>query len=206
MKTCPKCGSENPDNFKFCGQCGEPLKEVHLCPNCGKEVPNEAAFCPNCGASMNKGISPKVTVVWDLYEDNTLDLDDIKILYSKGYNIEAEVIPSDDADSPGMSSCISIDFMMGRFSGIDYRHPNSQVALLCGINPEVKFHWFRTDEETGRMIHTHGCYDNRGQAISDEEWWRKYGDMFYNDVEPYRQRLKDFFGFDIIEDKYWEEK
>lgn len=25
MKTCPKCGSPNPENAKFCGRCGAPL-------------------------------------------------------------------------------------------------------------------------------------------------------------------------------------
>lgn len=203
---CFKCGTENPDNFKYCGHCGEPLKETHLCPNCGSDVPSEATFCPNCGASIYKEVLPQIDVIWDLDEDNILDLDRIKIIYSKGYDIEAEILPNEEADSRKRTSCLSIEFMMGRLSGIEYIHPNSQVALRCGIAHEFKFHLFRASEETGRILHSHVCYDNTDSAIDDDEWWKKYGDMFYKDVEPYRQRLKEFFGFDIIEDRYWEEK
>src|SRR5437773_8282011 len=27
MATCPQCGQENPDGFRFCGSCGAPLGE-----------------------------------------------------------------------------------------------------------------------------------------------------------------------------------
>src|ERR687884_1659927 len=28
MRTCPVCGTENPDAFRFCGQCGTPLLQA----------------------------------------------------------------------------------------------------------------------------------------------------------------------------------
>src|SRR5256885_14335582 len=28
MRTCPVCGTENPDVFRFCGQCGTPLHQA----------------------------------------------------------------------------------------------------------------------------------------------------------------------------------
>src|SRR2546429_7339203 len=28
MQTCPVCGTENPDVFRFCGQCGTPLHQA----------------------------------------------------------------------------------------------------------------------------------------------------------------------------------
>src|SRR5919204_6780245 len=28
MPTCPNCGTDNPDGFRFCGQCGTPLAET----------------------------------------------------------------------------------------------------------------------------------------------------------------------------------
>ena len=28
MESCPKCGEENPEDARFCGRCGEPLRKV----------------------------------------------------------------------------------------------------------------------------------------------------------------------------------
>lgn len=48
---CPKCGAENPENSKFCGQCGSLLEQKCRC-SCGAELPAEALFCPECGMSI----------------------------------------------------------------------------------------------------------------------------------------------------------
>lgn len=48
---CPKCGSELPENAKFCLNCGERIPtddDTVICPDCGKRVP-KAKFCPECG-------------------------------------------------------------------------------------------------------------------------------------------------------------
>lgn len=52
---CPKCGAENPENNKFCSQCGSPLEQKHLC-SCGAELPEGALFCPECGLAL-KGVT-----------------------------------------------------------------------------------------------------------------------------------------------------
>lgn len=47
---CANCGSELPENAKFCLNCGEkviPAGSV-ICPACGKAVP-KGKFCPECG-------------------------------------------------------------------------------------------------------------------------------------------------------------
>ena len=48
---CSKCGFENPDSFKFCGQCGAKL-EVNKCHNCGTSLPSYGTFCPECGTRV----------------------------------------------------------------------------------------------------------------------------------------------------------
>ncbi len=47
---CPKCGFESPPNFKFCGECGEKLKNI--CSECGFDNPPNFKFCGECGAKL----------------------------------------------------------------------------------------------------------------------------------------------------------
>ncbi|HEY9700397.1 MAG TPA: serine/threonine phosphatase [Trichocoleus sp.] len=50
MLICPECLFENPDNNKFCQQCGVSLVE-QTCPSCGFSVPFTLAQCPQCHAA-----------------------------------------------------------------------------------------------------------------------------------------------------------
>lgn len=44
---CPRCQTDNPDNAKFCLNCGSPLSLN--CTHCGTTLPAGAKFCLNCG-------------------------------------------------------------------------------------------------------------------------------------------------------------
>src|SRR5208282_4357035 len=47
---CSKCGFENPDGMKFCGQCTEPL--ALICPKCHFQNPQGFKFCGQCTAPL----------------------------------------------------------------------------------------------------------------------------------------------------------
>ena len=47
---CSKCGFENPEGMKFCGECGTKM-EV-LCPSCDSPNPPQFKFCGKCGQSL----------------------------------------------------------------------------------------------------------------------------------------------------------
>ena len=49
---CSKCGMQNPDSNKFCGQCGTKLEVNNKCPKCGTTFPYEGIFCPECGTRV----------------------------------------------------------------------------------------------------------------------------------------------------------
>src|SRR5258708_263148 len=48
---CGKCGFENPEGTKFCGQCTTPL--ALICPKCRFENPPGFKFCGQCTAPLS---------------------------------------------------------------------------------------------------------------------------------------------------------
>jgi class 3 adenylate cyclase len=48
---CSKCGSDNPSDKKFCGDCGMPLS--NRCRKCGVVNPPGKRFCGDCGAELS---------------------------------------------------------------------------------------------------------------------------------------------------------
>lgn len=53
MIKCPNCGKRNPNDNKFCGECGTNLSEAEMqCPNCEKIHKDGEKFCTNCGTKL----------------------------------------------------------------------------------------------------------------------------------------------------------
>jgi hypothetical protein len=50
--TCPSCRQANPQNAKFCLQCGNRFETQIKCTKCGTELPGEARFCISCGEAI----------------------------------------------------------------------------------------------------------------------------------------------------------
>jgi hypothetical protein len=44
---CSECNSENPDDSKYCLECGKKLELA--CSHCGKMLPLSVKFCNECG-------------------------------------------------------------------------------------------------------------------------------------------------------------
>ncbi len=51
MAKCVSCGTENPQNAKFCLSCGSPLEKK--CTKCGEFTIMSAKFCPFCGSQFD---------------------------------------------------------------------------------------------------------------------------------------------------------
>ncbi len=47
---CASCGTENPADKRFCGDCGAPLSSG--CPSCGANNPPGKRFCGDCGTAL----------------------------------------------------------------------------------------------------------------------------------------------------------
>src|SRR5712691_656352 len=55
---CSNCGSENPSDRKFCGQCGAQF--LLRCSQCGKENVPPFRFCGECGAALDIAVGIKI--------------------------------------------------------------------------------------------------------------------------------------------------
>ena len=53
---CPKCQTENPENLKFCGECGAKLEKI--CPHCNSSNPPQFKFCGECGHNLSLPSKP----------------------------------------------------------------------------------------------------------------------------------------------------
>ncbi|MEM1606298.1 MAG: zinc ribbon domain-containing protein [Fervidicoccaceae archaeon] len=62
-KICQRCGTQNPEQARFCRRCGERLPDIpaspaqpvqggKVCPRCGATARQEARFCPRCGSQL----------------------------------------------------------------------------------------------------------------------------------------------------------
>ncbi|MBC8456439.1 MAG: zinc ribbon domain-containing protein, partial [Deltaproteobacteria bacterium] len=49
---CPSCQHENPDEAKFCIECGNPIE--FQCPKCGANTPRTSKFCMECGHNLTQ--------------------------------------------------------------------------------------------------------------------------------------------------------
>ena len=47
---CPQCGHDNPEQVKFCGECGTRIEG--LCTNCGTSNTPTNKFCHQCGQAL----------------------------------------------------------------------------------------------------------------------------------------------------------
>jgi predicted ATPase/class 3 adenylate cyclase len=58
MAVCPKCGQENPENFRFCGACGAPLREAAAPREARKTV--TVVFCDvTSSTSLGERLDPE---------------------------------------------------------------------------------------------------------------------------------------------------
>jgi class 3 adenylate cyclase/tetratricopeptide (TPR) repeat protein len=62
---CQSCGTENPEDARFCGSCGASLASVEECPHCGSENPSGQAFCNTCGTRLDQEAIAEETLSTD---------------------------------------------------------------------------------------------------------------------------------------------
>jgi hypothetical protein len=70
MIKCPACAFENPDDGKFCTNCGQTLDlppvapegPAKFCTECGAKIPADSKFCTACGKGFEAGAAGPAAV------------------------------------------------------------------------------------------------------------------------------------------------
>ena len=52
--TCPKCGSDTPEQSRFCYRCGNAMVAVNRCPDCSTDLATDSKFCHDCGRKLGE--------------------------------------------------------------------------------------------------------------------------------------------------------
>jgi membrane protease subunit (stomatin/prohibitin family) len=52
--TCPKCGSDTPEQSRFCYRCGYAVVAQNKCTDCGADLAGDARFCHLCGRKLGE--------------------------------------------------------------------------------------------------------------------------------------------------------
>ncbi len=65
---CPNCQHENPEEAKFCIECGNPIE--FQCPKCGAKTPKTGEFCMECGQNLSQ---PTESIPKELSFDEKLE-------------------------------------------------------------------------------------------------------------------------------------
>lgn len=50
---CSRCGCENRETARFCGECGQPFATTVSCVACGTQNPRGRRFCDACGGALD---------------------------------------------------------------------------------------------------------------------------------------------------------
>ncbi|MFQ5668474.1 MAG: zinc-ribbon domain-containing protein, partial [Candidatus Binatia bacterium] len=56
---CRKCGHENREGARFCGECAASLAPDIPCSACGTINPTGQKFCDECGASLGEAVDSR---------------------------------------------------------------------------------------------------------------------------------------------------
>ena len=67
---CNKCGYDNPDDAKYCINCGREIDKSNVCKHCGAQLADDAVFCTNCGSRVN--ISTGQTIIEEKVKQSPL--------------------------------------------------------------------------------------------------------------------------------------
>jgi len=55
--TCPKCGTDTPEESRFCYKCGAQIISINRCGHCSAELPADAVFCVQCGTKLAEALT-----------------------------------------------------------------------------------------------------------------------------------------------------
>ena len=125
---CPKCGTENPEGKKFCGECGAKLE--NLCPSCKSSNPPQFKFCGECGSKLEK-ISEEVKGAAELEGERKY----VTVLFSdlSGYTSMSEKLDPEEVKEIMSRIFGEIAQVVTRYEGFIEMFLGDAVMALFGV-------------------------------------------------------------------------
>jgi class 3 adenylate cyclase/tetratricopeptide (TPR) repeat protein len=178
---CPKCQFDNPEDRKFCGECGARMERI--CPQCYSSNPCRHKFCGECGQRLTKPDKKETAVALEserkhatvLFSDlvgytamtEKLDPEDVKEIMSRIFGEIAQVV----AKYEGFIERFFGDEVMALF-GVPKAHEDDPVRAIRAawkIHRAVEEISPRYEAQTGHPLAMHTGI-NTGLLITGDEY------------------------------------
>jgi class 3 adenylate cyclase/tetratricopeptide (TPR) repeat protein len=125
---CPKCQFENPEQARFCNECGNKLELA--CPKCGKVNPLGSKFCNECGQRLEEVVEA---------EKAALELEGerkhVTVLFSdmSGYTAMSERLDPEEVKEITSRIFGEISKIVANYDGFIEKYVGDAVMAIFGI-------------------------------------------------------------------------
>jgi class 3 adenylate cyclase len=125
---CPKCQIENPDDNKFCRECGTAL--LSLCLECGNELQTGDKFCGKCGQSVSEAEKRETTQLTIEGERKH-----VTVLFSdlSGYTSMSEKLDPEEVKEITGKIFGEISKIIAKYDGFVEKYAGDAVMALFGV-------------------------------------------------------------------------
>ncbi|MBE9569249.1 MAG: AAA family ATPase [Proteobacteria bacterium] len=125
---CPKCQSENPDERKFCRECGAKLLPV--CPQCGYENLPGDKFCGGCGQRLEEVAEAEKTL-----PEAEGERKHVTVLFSdlSGYTAMSEKLDPEEVKEITSRIFGEISKVINKYEGFVEKFVGDAVMALFGV-------------------------------------------------------------------------
>ena len=126
---CPKCQHENPEENKFCRECGTEL--LLDCPQCGAEVLADDKFCGKCGQKRDKAVETEEEAVFESEGERK----HVTVLFSdlSGYTAMSEKLDPEEVKEITSRIFGEISTIVSKYDGFIEKYAGDAVMAIFGV-------------------------------------------------------------------------
>ncbi len=157
---CPKCQTENPEEWKFCRECGENL--LLVCPRCEhKNLPGDK-FCGECGIKLEETVEAKIETPQSEGERKH-----VTVLFSdmSGYTAMSERLDPEDVKEITSRIFDEISKVIDKYGGFVEKFVGDAVMALFGV---PKAHEDDPVRAIKAAIEIHKLVENTSPQLEDK--------------------------------------
>jgi len=125
---CPKCQFENPEQARFCNECGNKLELA--CPECGKVNPLGSKFCNECGQRLEEVVEAEKAA-----PEIEGERKHVTVLFSDltGYTAMSEKLDPEEVKELTSQIFGEISKIVANYDGFIEKYVGDAVMAIFGI-------------------------------------------------------------------------